>query len=89
MGTSLLSSLYKHRNTTGLLSQSQTLHSTYDCATTQNNTIIKYADDTTVLGLLKGGNETDYRELFDKILAYGKDNDRILNIDKKRINHGF
>ena len=36
---------------------------TYDCASTQRNTtIIKFADDTTVIGLITGGVETDYRD---------------------------
>jgi len=58
---------------------------THDCGTDRNNTaIIKYADDTTVVGLIKGGDETGYRELIDNILAYGEDNDLILNIDKTK-----
>lgn len=50
---------------------------------TQDNTaIIKYADDITILGLIKGGDESGYRELVNNILAYGEVNDLILNIDK-------
>lgn len=36
------------------------------------------------MGLIKGGDETGYRELVDKILAYGDDNDLILNVDKTK-----
>ncbi|KAI4900481.1 hypothetical protein NFI96_003966 [Prochilodus magdalenae] len=35
---------------------------TYDCVASQSNTsIIKFADDTTVIGLITGGDETAYR----------------------------
>ncbi|KAJ8369551.1 hypothetical protein SKAU_G00095790 [Synaphobranchus kaupii] len=36
---------------------------THDCVSTDNNNlIIKYADDTTVLGFIQGGKESSYRE---------------------------
>lgn len=36
---------------------------TYDCAPIHpSNTIIKFADDTTVVGLITGGDESKYRE---------------------------
>ncbi len=36
---------------------------TYDCVSTHpTNKIIKFADDTTVVGLISGGDETAYRE---------------------------
>ena len=35
---------------------------TYDCvASHKDNTILKFADDTTVIGLITGGDETAYR----------------------------
>lgn len=58
---------------------------TFDCISTQDSTtIIKYADDTTILDLIKSGDESGYRKLVNKILAYGEENDLILNIDKTK-----
>jgi len=59
---------------------------THDCTSTQDNTIlIKYADDTTVLGLIKGsGDESGYRTLVNNILVYGEENDLILNTNKTK-----
>ncbi len=58
---------------------------TYDCNFTQDNTIIiKYADDTTIIGLIKGEDESSYRELVHKIIVYGENNDLVLNIDKTK-----
>ncbi len=58
---------------------------TYDCNSTQdNNIIIKYADDTTILGLIKGEDESSYRDLVHKIIVYGENNDLVLNIDKTK-----
>ena len=58
---------------------------TYDCTSTQdNNIIIKYADDTTILGLIRGGDESSYRDMVHNITVYGEDNDLVLNIDKTK-----
>ncbi len=58
---------------------------THDCSSTQdNNTIIKYTDDTTILGLIRGGDESLYRDLVHKITVCGEDNDLVLNIDKTK-----
>ncbi len=59
---------------------------TYDCAPPHNNNsiIIKYADDTTIIGLIRGGDESAYRDLVSKIAVYGEDNDLVLNLDKTR-----
>ncbi len=55
------------------------------CNSTQdNNIIIKYADDTTILGLIKGEDESSYRDLVHKIIVYGENNDLVLNIDKTK-----
>ena len=44
---------------------------TYDCASTQRNTtIIKFADDTTVIGLITGGMETDYRDEVAQLVSH-------------------
>ncbi len=58
---------------------------TSDCVSTQDNTvIIKYADDTTILGLIKGGDESGYRKQVDNIITYGEENELILNVSKTR-----
>ncbi|KAJ8283676.1 hypothetical protein COCON_G00025260 [Conger conger] len=58
---------------------------TYDCASNRdNNTVIKYADDTTILGLIKREDESSYRDLVHRIIAYGEDNDLVLNLDKTK-----
>jgi len=42
---------------------------TQDCVSTQDNTIlIKYADDATILGFIKG-DESDYRTLVNNFLV--------------------
>ena len=45
--------------------------SPYDCASTQRNaTNIKFADDTTAVGLITGGVETDYREEVAQLVSW-------------------
>ena len=58
---------------------------THDCVSTQkSNIIIKYADDTTILGLIKGGNESMYREQVNNIITYGEENDLVFNVEKTK-----
>lgn len=46
---------------------------TSDCVSTRDNTaIVKYADDTTILGLIKGGDQSGYRVLVNDILVNGE-----------------
>lgn len=53
------------------------------CAFNQdNNMIIQYADDTTILGLIKGKDKSSHRDLVHKITVYGEDIDLVLNLDK-------
>lgn len=57
---------------------------TYDCVPTQDNTIIiKYVDDTTILGLIKGEDKLENRNV-DNIFTYGDKNNVILNTDKTK-----
>lgn len=42
--------------------------------------IIKYADDTPILGLIGVGDEVSYRELVQCITVYAEDNDLALNL---------
>lgn len=54
---------------------------TYDCASTQDNNIrIKYADDTTFLGVNKGGDKKSCRALVNKNIVDGEN--LFLNIHK-------
>lgn len=58
---------------------------THDLLSSHDNTIIiKYADDTTILGLIKEGDESGYRSVVNYIIDYGETNDLILNTDKTR-----
>jgi hypothetical protein len=46
---------------------------THDCTTRHNsNTIIKFADDTTVVGLISDNDETAYREVRDLAVVPGQ-----------------
>ncbi len=45
---------------------------THDCVATHPlNTIIKFADDTTVVGKILNNNETAYRGEVDRLVGYG------------------
>ena len=58
---------------------------TYDCAPThRNTTIIKFADDTTVIGLITGGAETDYREEVAQLVSWCHTNNLSLNAEKTK-----
>jgi len=44
---------------------------TYDCTPIRpSNTIIKFADDTTVIGLISGGDETEYRDEINRLAGW-------------------
>ena len=47
-------------------------------------TIIKFADDTTVVGLITDNNETAYREEFRNLAMWGLDNNLSLNVIKTK-----
>lgn len=57
---------------------------THDCVDYQNNTsIIKFADDTTVIGLITGGDRSAYRrEVADLVKC--QDNNLPLNVNKNQ-----
>ncbi|KAI3363482.1 hypothetical protein L3Q82_012093 [Scortum barcoo] len=59
---------------------------THDCvATHSSNTIIKFADDTTVIGLITGDDETAYREVRVRALtSWCQDNNLHLNVSKTK-----
>lgn len=58
---------------------------THDCcARYSTNHIIKYADDTTVVGLISDNNELAYREEVKHLVRWCDTNNLILNVDKTR-----
>ena len=56
---------------------------THDCvAKHDSNTIIKFADDTTVVGLITDNDETAYREEVRDMAVWGQDNNLSLKVSK-------
>ncbi len=47
-----------------------------------SNTIVKYADDTTVVGLISGGDESAYRDEVEQLEQLCGDNNLLLNTYK-------
>ena len=58
---------------------------THDCTPTHpENAIIKFADDTTIVGLISGGDETAYREEIQRMAAWCSENNLILNTSETK-----
>ena len=58
---------------------------TQDCtAMHDSNTIIKFADDTTVVGLITNNDETAYREEVRDLAMWCQDNNLSLNVIKTK-----
>ncbi len=58
---------------------------THDCAATHSsNVIVKFADDTTVIGLITDNDETAYREEVSTLTKWCQENHLSLNIDKTK-----
>ena len=58
---------------------------TFDCSPTHlSNTIVKFADDTTVVGLISEGDESAYRDEILKLTSWCSDNNLALNITKTK-----
>ena len=56
---------------------------THDCVTMHDpNSIIKFADDTTVVGLITNNDETAYREEVRALGVWYQENNLTLNINK-------
>jgi hypothetical protein len=49
---------------------------------THSNTIIKFADDTTVVGLITGYDETAYREEVSDLAVWGRNSIPSVNVSK-------
>ncbi len=58
---------------------------THDCtATHSSNVIVKFADDTTVIGLITDNDEMAYREEVSTLTKWCQENHLLLNIDKTK-----
>ncbi len=58
---------------------------THDCtATHSSNVIVKFSDDTTVIGLITDHDETAYREEVSTLTIWCQENHLSLNIDKTK-----
>ncbi|KAK3563906.1 hypothetical protein QTP86_004858 [Hemibagrus guttatus] len=58
---------------------------TYDCvATTNSTTVIKFADDTVVVGLISDNNETAYLEEIRNLENWCQSNNLLLNVSKTK-----
>lgn len=60
------------------------MFSDFVVSTQDNNIIIKYADNTTILGLIERGDESGYRALVENTIVDGEENDLIHYKDKTR-----
>ncbi|KAK3514614.1 hypothetical protein QTP70_021524 [Hemibagrus guttatus] len=57
---------------------------TYDCMATTNSTVIKFADDTVVVGLISDNNETAYLEEIRNLENWCPRNNLLLNVSKTK-----
>ncbi|KAK0133341.1 putative RNA-directed DNA polymerase from transposon BS [Merluccius polli] len=74
-----------HTSTTLTLSTGSPLAYTHDCNPSYpNNAIIKFADDTTLVGLISGGDESAYRAEVHGLVTWCKDNNLTLNTAKTK-----
>uniref|UniRef100_A0AAQ6IK40 Alkylated DNA repair protein AlkB homologue 8 N-terminal domain-containing protein n=1 Tax=Anabas testudineus TaxID=64144 RepID=A0AAQ6IK40_ANATE len=53
-------------------------------STHPDNVVIKFADDTTVVGLISGGDETAYRDEIQRLVGWCEDNNLVLNTSKTK-----
>jgi len=51
-------------------------------ASNANNVIIKYADDTAVIGLISSNHESHYRKEVENVVQWSKENNLLLNTSK-------
>ena len=56
----------------------------YSLFTHHSNTIITFADDTTVVGLITDNDETDYRDEGRDLAVWCQDNNLSLNVSKTK-----
>ena len=71
-----------------MCAQPPTLHFTlltHDCTPKHStNIFVKFADDTTVVGLIHNNNESNYREEVSQLTTWCGDNNLSLNVDKTK-----
>ncbi len=69
-----------------MCSQSHPLHTvhTWLCCLPQGHTIVKFADDTAVIGRITGGDEAAYRREVASLVTWCEDNNLTLNMDKTK-----
>lgn len=53
-------------------------------ATQESNTVIKFADDTAVIGRISSNNETPYRDEINRIVDWCADNNLLVNGEKTK-----
>jgi hypothetical protein len=58
---------------------------TYDCRSCHDSTrVLKFADDTTIIGLISNGDETQYRHQVDSLINWCNANNLLLNVNKTK-----
>uniref|UniRef100_A0A669CX86 Reverse transcriptase domain-containing protein n=1 Tax=Oreochromis niloticus TaxID=8128 RepID=A0A669CX86_ORENI len=58
---------------------------THDCTPTySSNHLVKFADDTTLVGLITKGDETHYRKEVELLTTWCRDNNLLLNVSKTK-----
>ena len=58
---------------------------THDCAATHSsNLLVKFADDTTIVGLISNNDESSYREEVDTLTSWCRDNNLSVNVSKTK-----
>ncbi|KAK2167160.1 hypothetical protein NP493_1287g01002 [Ridgeia piscesae] len=58
---------------------------THDCLSCHVRTkILKFADDTTVIGLITNSDESEYRDQVNKLISWCNDNNLELNVNKTK-----
>ena len=58
---------------------------THDCTQTHStNHMVKFADDTTLVGLVTRDNETHYRKMGNHLTTWCRDNNLLLNVSKTK-----
>ncbi|KAM7374814.1 hypothetical protein PAMP_007451 [Pampus punctatissimus] len=58
---------------------------THDCSPTHNtNLFVKFADDTTVVGLINKNDESNYRDEVSQLAKWCRDNNLSLNVEKTK-----
>ncbi len=74
----------EHRSPTGLCPELYSLY-THDCVSSHSSTsIVKFADDTVVLGLISNNDETAYLDEVERLTSWCQDNCLSLNVSKTK-----